>query len=106
LDPIDIFNRIPVNTTIQDLSSFLERALRRSLHAQQELMLLKAIAVANFQVVDEQLYDRQRQFGGVVINRPIGHDEGAEPEPAVVKLGDKLEKREIDADGDDVIKLK
>ena len=66
LDLAETLERLPASAAVQDIQPFLERGLRRSCHNKYEAMIMKFIASYKFQTVDDELYDLQREMGGVV----------------------------------------
>ncbi|KAG8960758.1 hypothetical protein FRC00_014207 [Tulasnella sp. 408] len=66
LDVVDVLDSVPSTWSLNVMSSFVSRSLRRTLHDHQEGLLIKAIASAQNLDVSDMAYEAMREEGAMV----------------------------------------
>ncbi|KAG8903936.1 hypothetical protein FRC01_008933 [Tulasnella sp. 417] len=66
LDVVDVLDSVPSTWSLNVMSSFVSRSLRRTLHDRQEGLLIKAIASAQNLDVSDMAHEAMREEGAMV----------------------------------------
>ncbi|KAG9050608.1 hypothetical protein FS837_004133 [Tulasnella sp. UAMH 9824] len=66
LDVVDVLDSVPPTWSLNVMSSFVSRSLRRTLHDHEEGLLIKAIASAQNLDVSDMAYEAMREEGAMV----------------------------------------
>ncbi|BGP33373.1 hypothetical protein JCM10296v2_005173 [Rhodotorula toruloides] len=94
LDTLEVLSLVPDDYSLQVISRYLSRSLRRSLHVQQERSILKSLALGQNLVLQERAFELQARLGPTVEAKDdtkggLGGVGGAGVETKVVVLDPK-----------------
>lgn len=111
LDMSETLDRLPDSAPVAEIRPFLERGFRRAQHSQHEAMILKMLAIAQYEEADEALWTKQKEMGGILaeedgMESPLVQEKPLFSLHSEDKILEKLDRRTRDDMGNDVIELR